>query len=103
MVSTFYVGMRIREISYFVQVRLPPIKFACLGPEDHYFVKFVNGKMEWVAKDSFQGAMRSGIEEHGLYVDRVSLGPSGTSLAVMSIVLLCRFVGDFMVEWDSTL
>lgn len=60
------------------ETRLPPIKFCALGPEDHYFIKFVNGKMEWVAKDSFQRSIRHGIEDNGLYVDKVSLGPNGS-------------------------
>lgn len=65
-------------------LKLPPLKFVALGPEDNYFVKFVNGKMEWIAKDSFQTRIRRGVEEEGLYVNHVALGAGGSWVILWS-------------------
>lgn len=60
------------------EVHLPPVQFVALGPDGNFFIKFTNGKMEWVAKPSFQRAIKKGASERALYVDKVAFGANGS-------------------------
>jgi hypothetical protein len=57
---------------------LPPVQFVSLGCNDNYFIKFVTGKMEWVAVESLQNVIRNGVIHRQFNVSKVALGANGS-------------------------
>lgn len=56
------------------------VKYVVLGAESSFYVKFDNGRMEWCGQDSFGEALRRGVADRHLTVEKVAFGPSGSWL-----------------------
>lgn len=65
-------------------IPLPPVQFVSLGPNGNYFIKFTTGKMEWVAVDSLQTAIRTGVVQRRFSVLKVALGANGSWVILWS-------------------
>eukprot|EP01069_Polyplicarium_translucidae_P003030 Polyplicarium_translucidae@DN2192_c0_g1_i2.p1 len=51
------------------------LRYVALGCEDSYFVKYASGKVEWCATEEFGAAVRRGMKDQRMLVERVAFGP----------------------------
>ncbi|EZG55417.1 hypothetical protein GNI_113160 [Gregarina niphandrodes] len=60
------------------------IRYLVLGDEGNFYVKFDNGRMEWCGQDSFGAALRRGVSERHLLVEKVAFAQEGGWLIIWS-------------------